>query len=256
VRNNSTWALSAPSPIAWPREAWNLPLTLLCIVGAIVIAVVSQVAYVVVEMAAGSIDTRHPVLSADQTLIAQVVIYLPLGAYLLWLLPWLSKTSLRDLGFRKPTSRDLGIAVAGAIVMTVAVSLAGTVISALTHRQDTETAVALMQQMKTPGEKTVFFAVACVLAPLLEELAFRIFIFNALTRYLSIGAAAIASSVLFGLVHSASLAQLLTVAVPLALGGFVLAYVYALTRCYWANVTTHALFNLIGIVPFFVFHVK
>jgi len=256
VRNNSTWALSAPSPISWPPKAWNIPLTLLCIVGAVAIAVLSQVVYGVVEILRGSINARHPVLTPDQTLIAQVVIYLPLGAYLFWLLPRLSKTSLPDLGFRMPTSRDLGIALAGAVAMTVLVTLAGTVIGALTHRQDTEAAVALMQQMKTPSEKIAFFAIACVLAPLIEELAFRIFIFNAFTRYLSIGAAALASSVLFGLVHSTALAQILTVAVPLALGGLVLAYVYALTRCYWANVTTHALFNAIGIIPVFIFHVK
>jgi membrane protease YdiL (CAAX protease family) len=256
VRNNSTWAPSAPSPIAWPREAWNLPLTLLCIVGVVVVAVVPQFVYEIVEMASGSIDVRHPALSADQTLIAQIVSYVPLGVYLFALLPWLSKTSLRELGFRLPTARDVAIAGAGAIVMIVSVNLAGLAIAALTHRQDTETAVALMQHMKTPIEKFVFFAVACILAPLIEELAFRIFIFNALTRYLSIGAAALVSGVLFGLLHSASLAQIVTVAVPLAIGGIVLAYVYAFTRCYWANVTTHALFNAVGIVPFFVFHVK
>jgi membrane protease YdiL (CAAX protease family) len=228
----------------------------LCFIGVVAIALVAQIAYVLVEMGRGTIAVRHPVLSPDQELIAQIVIYLPVGAYLLWALPALSKTSLRELGMHAPSRRDLGIAVAGAIVMTVAVSAVGSAIAALTHRQDTETAVALMQQMKSPVEKLVFFAVACVLAPLIEELAFRVFIFNALTRYLSLGFAALTSSVLFGLVHSASLAQLLTVGVPLAVGGLVLAYVYATTRCYWANVTTHAIFNAIGVIPFFVFHVK
>ncbi len=256
MRNNSTWALSAPSPIAWPPKAWNLPLSVLCFIGVIALAIVSQVAYGLVEIARGTIAARHPVLSADQTLIAQIVIYLPVGAYLLWAIPALSKTSLRELGFHAPARRDLAIAVAGAIVMVVAVSTAGSAIAALTHRQDTETAIALMQQMKTPGEKLVFFAVACVLAPLIEELLFRIFIFNALTRYLSLGFAALGSSLLFGLVHSTSVPQLLTVSVPLAVGGLVLAYVYALSRCYWANVTTHALFNAVGVISFFVFHVK
>jgi membrane protease YdiL (CAAX protease family) len=229
---------------------------LLAFVGAIVIAVGSQVVYLLVEIARGTIAARHPAPTADQTLIAQVVVYLPVGAYLLWAIAALSKTSLRDLGFHAPSRRDLAIALAGAVVMTVAVSAAGSALAALTHRQDTETAVALMQQMKTPGEKAVFVAVACVMAPLIEELAFRVFIFNAMTRYLSLGLAALASSALFGLVHSTSFPQLLTVGVPLAIGGLVLAYVYASTRCYWANVTTHALFNAIGVIPFFVFHVK
>ncbi len=256
MRNNSTWALSALSPITWPREAWNVWLTLLAIVGAVVVAFASQLAYLVGGVATGSLSLHHLVLSADESLIAQVVIYVPLGAYLLVVIPALAKTSLHELGFHAPSWRDLGVAVAGAIVMTISVNVVGSAIAALTHRHDTETAVALMEQMKTPFERFGFFTVACVLAPMLEELAFRIFIFNAMTRYLSIGIAAVASGVLFGLVHSSALPQILTVSIPLAIGGVVLAYVYAKTRCYWANVTTHALFNGVAVVALFVFHAK
>ena len=95
-----------------------------------------------------------------------------------------------------------------------------------------------------------------VLAPIIEELAFRAFLFNAFSRYASLGVAAVVSGVLFGLVHAASAQQLLTVALPLALGGVVLAGVYSISRCYWSNVISHALFNSISLVAVFVFHVK
>jgi hypothetical protein len=169
-------------------------------------------------------------------------------------IPPLSKTSLRELGFRAPTARELGIAIAGTIVMTVAVECASAAVAALTHRHDTEAAVAIMQQMKTPVERFAFFTIACVLAPLIEELGFRVFLFNAMTRYVSVAAGAIGSGILFGIVHSASPQQLLTVSLPLAVGGIVLAYVYAKTHCYWANVTTHSLFNAVSVVALFVFH--
>ncbi len=91
---------------------------------------------------------------------------------------------------------------------------------------------------------------------MIEELTFRVFIYNALTRYISVPAAIVVSGVLFGMVHAGSPAQLLTVAIPLAIGGMVLAYVYARTRSYWASVTTHALFNSISVVAIFVFHAK
>jgi hypothetical protein len=32
--------------------------------------------------------------------------------------------------------------------------------------------------------------------------------------------------------------------------------VYAKTRCFWANVITHALFNAVGVVGVMVFHVS
>jgi hypothetical protein len=129
-------------------------------------------------------------------------------------------------------------------------------ISALTHIHDTEAAVALLAQMKTPFEKLLFVAVAAILAPIIEELAFRAFLFNAFSRYMSISAAALSSAILFGLVHASSAQQLLTVSVPLCFGGLVLAAVYRISRCYWSNVISHAIFNSISLVAVFVFHVK
>jgi membrane protease YdiL (CAAX protease family) len=257
VRNNSTWALSALSPTPWPREAWNVPLTILAAIGAVVFAIVPGIVYVVFATVTGAIDPHHPRnVPADQLLIAQVVTYVPLGIYLAIVLPRLSLVSLRDLGLRAPTARELGIALGGTVAMWLIVTIVGTALAALTHRQDTEAAVAVLKQMHTPGEKLLFFTIACVLAPMIEELAFRVFLFNAFTRYASLPVAALASGALFGVVHSSSLGQLLTVSVPLALGGVVLAYVYAATRCYWANVTTHAVFNSISVIAIFVFHAK
>ena len=146
--------------------------------------------------------------------------------------------------------------IVGALAMFVLVDGSGSLIATLLHRHDTEQAIALLKDMKTLGERTFFFLLACAFAPFYEELAFRAFVFNALTRYTSIGVAATVSGILFGLLHASSPPELLTVGVPLALGGFVLAYVYAYTRCFWANVFTHALFNAISTVSIFLFHVS
>ena len=191
-------------------------------------------------------------------LVAQLVTYAPLGAYLALVLPRLARVPLRDLGFRAPTASDLGVALAGTVAMWLVVSGVGSAIETLTRHHDTETAVALMAQLHTPGEKLLFFAVARALAPMIEELTFRVFLYNALTRDTSVGAAIVASGLVFGLVHALGSAssQLLTVAIPLGCGGMVLAYVYARTRCYWANVTTHGCFNAITVVAVFVFHAK
>ncbi len=257
MRNNSTWALSALSPTPWPPEAFRVPLTLLTAFGAIFFAIVPALAYVVVGALLGVIDPRHPKdIAANQLLLAQLVTYAPLGIFLVFALPRVAHVSLPALGLRKPTARELAIGAAGTVVMWLLVSVVGGTIAALSHRHDTETAVALLQQMKSPAERLLFFAIACILAPMIEELAFRVFLYNALTRYVSVPAAIVVSGFIFGVVHSASLTQLLTVSLPLAVGGMVLAYVYARTRSYWASVTTHALFNSISVVAIFVFHAK
>ncbi|GAC1306086.1 MAG: hypothetical protein NVSMB21_08450 [Vulcanimicrobiaceae bacterium] len=257
MRNNSTWVRSALSPMPWPREAFRIPLTLLTAFGAVFFAVVPGVAYVIVGALLGFIDPRHPrSIPADQLLLAQIVTYAPLGIFLVAAVPRVAHVSLRDLGLRKPTPSELAIGAAGTVAMWLLVNLVGAAIAALSHRHDTEAAVALLQQMKTPGEQLLFFTIACILAPMIEEMTFRVFFYNALTRYVSTPAAIVGSGIFFGLVHSASLPQLLTVSIPLAVGGMVLAYVYARTRSYWACVTTHALFNSISVVAIFVFHAK
>ncbi len=254
MRNNSTWARLPLSPTAWPPEAWKIPLTLLAAFGAVAVFFVSAVIFVAIAAAAKLIDPHHPVISADLALILQVASYLPLAAYVAAVLPPLSQVSLSTLGLRRPSGRDVAIALAGIVVMFLVVDIAGAIASELTHRHDTEAAVALLQQLHSPVEKLTFVLVALVLAPMVEELTFRVFIFNAFTRYTPVWFAALASGLLFGLVHMQSRDQFFTISLPLAVGGVVLAYVYATTRCYWANVLTHAGFNAIGLAGVLVFH--
>jgi membrane protease YdiL (CAAX protease family) len=253
----------APSPIAWSPEAWNIPLTAITLFGAVLVALIPQTIYLLVAIAVGAINRSHlSAIPADQIVIAQAVIYLPLGLYFVAVLPRLARTSLRQLGLRTFTSNDFVVAGIGTIVMIVGVSLTSELLGHFFHRQDTEAAVALLKQMRTPVEKTAFFVMACILAPMIEELAFRVFFFNALTRYFAglgraaIPLAAIVSGAFFGAVHASSRSELLTISIPLAVGGFVLAYVYALTRSYWASVTTHAAFNAIQVLALFFFHIS
>ncbi len=264
MRNNSTWAPSALSPTPWPHDAWRPALTILAGFGAVVFYVVPPLAYLIVAAMLHLVDPRQPFRSADQLLIAQLVGYIPIAIYLGFVLPRVARTSLRDLGFRRPNASEMGTALLGTIVMWLAVTLIGAAIVAATHRHDTENAIALLKAMKTPAEQLAFFLLACVLAPMIEELIFRVFIFNALSKYFfAIGRgiaplilAIVVSGAIFGAVHAGSVGQLLTVSVPLTVGGIVLAYVYARTHNYWASVTTHALFNSISVLAIFVFHQK
>ena len=241
----------------WAPDAWTIPLVLLVALGTAACMILPAVAYVVVAYSLGYFKANKP---NDQLLIAQAVTYVPWAIFLIAVLPRLARTSLYELGFRKPTARDLGIALLGAVAMWLVVSIVGGTIVTLTHRHTTEAAVALLQQLRTPGEKILYVTIAVVLAPMLEELTFRVFLFNALTRYTTVPLAAIGSAIVFGLVHAQAktkeelVGQLLTVAVPLMLGGVVLAYVYATTRCYWANVMTHGTFNAVTIVAVMLFH--
>ncbi len=258
VQNNSTWAPSAPSPIVWAPDAWSIGSILLVVLGVAFCFVGVPLMYVVAGALAGFIDVKH--LSIEQELIAQTISYVPLGLFLLAVLPRISRTSLYTLGFRVPTARDVRIGLGGIIAMWLVVTLVGTAIASLSHKHETEQAIALLRGLHTPGQKAFFAFIAIALAPMLEEMTFRVFLFNAWTRYVPLTWAAVLSGAIFGIVHAQPMSdyagQLLTVSVSLALGGIILAYVYARTRCYWANVITHAGFNAISVIAVLFFHAK
>ncbi len=255
MQNNSTWANLQPSPTTWPPDAFRASLTILAVLGAIGVVIVAAFVFLGSALAAGAIDRHNPNgVAPDVALTLQIALYLPLAAYLAVILPPLSHMSLRELGLRAPTGRDVAVALAGIVVMYLLVGIVESAAETVTHRHDTETAVALMQQLRSPVERAIFALIAVVLAPIVEELAFRVFLFNAISRYAPIWVAALVSGLLFGAVHAAGAAQLTTIGLPLACGGVVLAYVYATTRCYWSSVLTHAGFNAIGVTAVMFFH--
>jgi membrane protease YdiL (CAAX protease family) len=254
VQNNSTWVPSALSRIRWPNKAWNPGLVLVTAVGVAALNLVPGAIYIIAYA-----TLKHVAFDAVpsfQLLLAQAATYVPVALFLLFALPTLAKVSLADLGIRRPSGRDIRVGLLGAVAMWIAVIGVGGAVAAASHRHDTETAVALLKSLKSPYQLTVFFLVACVFAPIIEELTFRVFIFNALTKWASVSTALIVSGVLFGAVHAIGSppAQVLTIGLPLACGGAVLGYVYATTRCFWSNVTTHACFNAVNTIALVFFH--
>ncbi len=258
MRNNSTWVPSVPSRIFWAPDAWSIPSIVLTAIGVFLCMIVPAVVYIGVVGSHIGLDRIQK--DQAQLLIAQTITYVPWALFLVAVLPRISLASPGDLGLRMPTRRDLLVGLGGAAVMYVCVTAVGTVLVGLTHSHETETAIKLLHDLTTTPERALYAFVAIVLAPMLEELTFRVFLFSALTRYASVPVSALVSAIVFGLVHANPqqpdhlVSQLVTVSLPLAVGGFVLAYVYAATRSYWASVTTHALFNSIAVVAVMAFH--
>ena len=88
-------------------------------------------------------------------------------------------------------------------------------------------------------------ALVCVVAPVCEEILFRGFIFRSLANWRGPWPAAIATGILFGLVHglSAPAADL----VPLALLGFVLCVVYRSTGSLYPCMAVHLVNNALAL---------
>jgi hypothetical protein len=170
---------------------------------------------------------------------------------LVLLLPWAANTTLAALGFRAPSARTIGIALIGAVAMVVLTNGLASLLQTALHVKVSEQAVTLFLSMKTPAAKALFALLGIVVAAVAEEMAFRVLIFNAIRKYGRFWIAAIASSILFGLVHAqpgVSLFQNLILMLPLAVGGVILCAVYAKTENAYAPMITHGLFNAVSFV--------
>ncbi|MDI6817412.1 MAG: type II CAAX endopeptidase family protein [Actinomycetota bacterium] len=97
------------------------------------------------------------------------------------------------------------------------------------------------------GAGTTGFIIAVlmvvVLAPIVEELFFRGFLYQALRQRWGANVAIVASGVLFSLAHFS-----LYLLVPIAVIGFALAYLYERTDSLGPPIILHALNNLISVV--------
>ena len=90
--------------------------------------------------------------------------------------------------------------------------------------------------------KIVLVSTATIVAPLVEEIIFRGYLYPVIKRYSSRTFAAITISLLFAVVH-ANLPGMM----PLFILALMLTLVYEMTGCLWVPMVAHALFNAIQV---------
>jgi hypothetical protein len=242
----STSARSPLSPTLWPADAFVWWQSALFAIALIVASVLGAIAFGLLWAAVfGLASLTHP--STAFQLTVQCASYVPALALVFYVLPQLAHRSLRELGLRAPTAAEVGWGIAGSVAMFIVSGAIGGFEEHVLHQKVQETAVDLLKTVH--GPVAILFAfIACVLAPVVEELMFRGFLLNALLRYMPIALAAVFSALLFGAAHASWSAF-----APLAGAGLVLAAVYYRTGALSASMIAHAGFNTIGVLGYFVF---
>ena len=236
--NNSIVPISPAWPTRWPKDSFRLLPTalLLILIAAITLGVLLLFA-IWVRVSHQSALTLVPAL------VVQLLLELGVVAALLVRLPRLTGFSLAELGFRVPDVRAIALAVLGAIAMAIVANGGASLIDSLLHTKHQQQVIALFQQVHNPSVRIFFAIFAVVLAPIAEEIVFRVFAFNFGLRYWGFWGGAILSGVLFGLAHGDPYAAL-----PLALAGIVLCTVYYRTRNAYASMISHGLFNSLTLI--------
>ena len=83
---------------------------------------------------------------------------------------------------------------------------------------------------------------AVIVAPLVEEIFFRGFIYQALRRTMAILPAALLTSVVFGIAHIDP-----AIIIPIAVVGMILLGIYRWTGNLWSSIITHAGYNAVAV---------
>jgi len=243
------------SPTRWPADAFIWWQSLLFAFALVAILVAPGVLVAIALLAAHLLTPRDLTTTHfnwalfDLSMVGYV---LPFAAMVL-VVPRLAHRSLADLGLRWPRSADLAWGVTGAIAMFVVANLAGALETGLFHVKPQEAQVDWLHEAHGALLVALVF-LACICAPIFEELAFRGFIFNALLRYLPLWLAVVLSAAVFGLAHGVGQPGNSGALFPLAAGGAVLALVYYYSRSLTASMITHATFNLFTVVLVVAFH--
>ena len=244
MEKHSTSEPSPLSPTLWPPEAfaWQRSLLALLIVLAAFGAGLIAGSLVAVHAGVTPADARNERLSWG-ILVGQLASYALIVPTLIVMLPWLARRSLRQLGLGPLDGRGLRIALLGAVAMYAVTIGISSIQFAITHQKPSEAATTLFTSTHDPALTIAFGVLAVVIAPFVEELEFRGFLFNAVLRSAPVWVAATISGIVFGFSHGS-----ITAFLPLSASGVVLAYVYYKSGSLSASMLTHAVFNGINVV--------
>lgn len=144
--------------------------------------------------------------------------------------------------FRTLRSAALCILPAG-IIATLSLVLMLQLLQALGWPMEPQEAVSLLSGANTVGVQIALAFVACLGAPVVEEVLFRGIIFGSLRQMTNRWFAAIVSALLFGIIH------LHVPSLPaLCLLGFFFALAYEFTGSLTVSIVMHAIFNSVQVI--------
>lgn len=136
-------------------------------------------------------------------------------------------------GWNKPLVVGVGLA---AIVQSVMLSLlAG------------DATTPLQEAMRTRGDLVAVVVFALLIAPLVEELFFRGYLYGALENAFGRRLAVIVVGLVFGMFHGVQYAGAPTALIAVTLMGLATTWVRAYTGGLWPCVALHVLYNLVGV---------
>jgi uncharacterized protein len=239
--NDSPSTTSRDWPTRWPSNSFRNLWTILVV---IVVASPFVATLILAEKYASRIPSPQTMSQYDVifSLALTALVEAPIALMIFLVLPSLSKFSLTELGYRRPTASTVGIGLLGGVVMVIVTNGLASLIATLANSKHQQSDITMFGALHDPKLIAIFAFFALIFAPFVEETIFRVFFFNLGLRYGGFWTGAILSGALFGIAHGDVYA-----AIPLGAGGIVLCYVYYTTRNAYASMISHSFFNTLSL---------
>ena len=157
------------------------------------------------------------------------------------------QTDWRELGLKPLSARKmLRYGIVGGLALLAVIFVLSLPLEILNPDIEPQVYEEILRSAHGVSQLLLLLLMGAVLAPISEELFFRGMIYP-LTRY-SLGPfwGAIGAGIIFGLAHWDAWR-----AIPLAIGGAILCYLYEKSGSIWATVTAHGMWN--GIMTLLVY---
>lgn len=152
-----------------------------------------------------------------------------------------NKASARDIGLKAASGAEfMKYGVGGGILLLLIVMLLSIPIGYLNPQLDPQPYEEMLRSVTQEASFIWLVIIGVVLAPLSEEMFYRGMIYPVFRHYLGPSWAVVIAGIIFGLAHLD-----LWRAIPLAVGGMGLCYIYEKTRSIWVTTVAHGVWNLV-----------
>lgn len=184
------------------------------------------------------------------SLLTYLAFFAFVGVMTYGLIEWVRNRRVADLfGLRRLRAANvIVVSILGGIFSLllcgwIVGDLSSNYIDSLFGELELQAPVQMLQDSESPAHLVLTLVMACVAAPLVEELLFRGYMYGTVRQLTHPLFAAVAVGALFAVVHG-NLPALL----PLWVFSILLCLAYEWTGCLWVSVGMHAFFNAANIV--------
>jgi membrane protease YdiL (CAAX protease family) len=190
-------------------------------------------------LVAASLGQKGQLAQSAYLVLVQLVYLLPVVLIFAWRgIPW------KSLGFGKFNWSTLGIGCGLLIGSYVIIAIHNLILVSLGINTQGDEISQLFELLETP---IWFFIVGAILAPLVEEIFFRGFLFQGFRAKYGWVAGMLVSSAIFAVAHLDPVSL-----IPTFILGNLLAYLYHRSNSVWPGVILHMAVNTFGLISVYV----